>query len=245
MPVADLAQALQVADRRHQDAGRARHRLDDQRGDVGSVVQADEALEVFRQLAAPARLAAAEGHVRQAVGVADMVDAGQQHGAEDLAVGRDAAHRHAAEVHAVIAALATDQPGAMAIATRAVVGQRDLQCGVGRLRPGVGEEHPIQPRRRQLRNLAGEGNGAVIGDLETHAVVERGNLLLHRRDDGRMAVAQTRGPQAGEGIQQLLAVLGGVVVAAGGLDDAWRFPEGAVGRVRQPEGLIVIHCRHP
>ena len=38
------------------------------RGDVGSVVQGRQSLEVFRQFAAPARLAAAEGHIRQAVG---------------------------------------------------------------------------------------------------------------------------------------------------------------------------------
>ena len=48
------------------------------------------------------------------MGVADVVDAGQQR-AELLAVGDDAADRDAAEIDAVIAALAADQAEARAL----------------------------------------------------------------------------------------------------------------------------------
>jgi hypothetical protein len=53
--------------------------------------------------------------LRRVVGVRHVVDAGQQR-AEHLAVGHDAADRDAAEVDAVIAALAADQAGARALA---------------------------------------------------------------------------------------------------------------------------------
>ena len=56
---------------------------------------------------------------------------------EELAVAGDAADRDAAEADAVIAALAADQPGARAFAPRAVIGERDLQRGLDRLRAGI------------------------------------------------------------------------------------------------------------
>jgi hypothetical protein len=49
--VADRPQALQIALRRDQHAGRAGHRLDDHRGDVGGVVQGDDPLQVVGQVA--------------------------------------------------------------------------------------------------------------------------------------------------------------------------------------------------
>ena len=57
----------------------------------------------------------------RSVGVRHVVDAGQQR-AEHLAVGDDAADRDAAEIDAVIAALAADQPGPRALAPRALIG---------------------------------------------------------------------------------------------------------------------------
>jgi len=63
-----------------------------------------------------------------------MIDAGQQR-AEHLAVIDDAAHRGTAEADAMITALAADQAGAGALALGLVIGQRDLQRGVGGLEP--------------------------------------------------------------------------------------------------------------
>ena len=87
-----------------------------------------------------------------------MVDAAQRR-PEGLAVADDAAHRDAAEVDAVVAALAADQPGARAFAARAVVGDGDLQRRVHRLGAGVGEEHLVQPAGRELHEALGQLEG--------------------------------------------------------------------------------------
>ncbi len=50
---------LQVALRRHQHAGRTRHRLDDDRGDGRGVVQGDDALQLVGEFHAMLRLALA------------------------------------------------------------------------------------------------------------------------------------------------------------------------------------------
>ena len=74
-----------------------------------------------------------------------MIDTGYQVGTEDFAVGHHAADRHAAEIHAVIALLATDQAGTITFAARTVVAQRDLQRGVDRLGAGVREKAVEKP----------------------------------------------------------------------------------------------------
>ena len=51
--VADLAQALEIALGRRQHAGRAGHRLDDDRGDGRGVMQRHETLELVGQMARP------------------------------------------------------------------------------------------------------------------------------------------------------------------------------------------------
>ena len=51
VPVADLAQALQIALRRNQHAGRAGDRLDDDGGDGRGIVQRDEPLELIGEIA--------------------------------------------------------------------------------------------------------------------------------------------------------------------------------------------------
>ena len=105
--VADRAQAFQVAFGRRQHAGRAGHRLDDDGGDGGSVMQRDQAFEIVGQMRAPVRLAFGEGLVLAVIGRRQMIDAGQQR-AKMLAVGDNAADRNTAKTDAVIAALATD-----------------------------------------------------------------------------------------------------------------------------------------
>ncbi len=76
--VADLAQALQVALRREQHAGRAGDRLDDHGGDGGGVVQRDDPLELVGELAPCCGQAAREGVARQVVRVRQVIDARQQ-----------------------------------------------------------------------------------------------------------------------------------------------------------------------
>ncbi len=97
-------------------------------------MQGDDPLQVVGEVGAMLGLALGEVVAWDAVGVGQMVDAGEQ-GAEILAVGRDPADRDAAEADAVIAALAADQPGLGPLASGAVVGQGDLKRGVDRLDP--------------------------------------------------------------------------------------------------------------
>ena len=143
---ADRGEALQIALGRDQHAGRAGHRLDDDGGDGRGVVQRHETLEIVGKLGAMLGLAAAEGVAGEIVGVAKMVDAGEQR-AEHLAVVGDAADRGAAEIDAVIAALAADQARLRRVALRPVIGERDLERGLDRLRARVGEEHMVEARR--------------------------------------------------------------------------------------------------
>ena len=143
---ADLAQPLQVALGRDQHAGRTRDGLDDHGGDVAGVVQRDEALEFVGEVRAVLGLAARVGVAGEVVRVRQVVDA-RQHRAEQLAVVDHAADGDAAETDAVIAALPTDEARARAFAARAVIGQRDLERGVDRLRAGVREEDVVEALR--------------------------------------------------------------------------------------------------
>ena len=101
---------------------------------VIGTVERDDALELVGKVRAVLGLAFREGVQLRQVGVRHVVDAGEQ-GAEDAAVGDDAADRDAAEPDAVIAALAADQAGAAALAAGAMVGDGDLQGGIDRLGP--------------------------------------------------------------------------------------------------------------
>ena len=78
MLVADLAQLLQITFRRQQHAGGTGDRLDDDRGDVGRVVQRDQALEFVGEVRAVLGLSARVGVARQVVGVAQVIDRRQQ-----------------------------------------------------------------------------------------------------------------------------------------------------------------------
>jgi hypothetical protein len=96
-------------------------------------VQRHETLKIVGKLGAILGLAAAEGVTGQVVGMAKMVDAGEK-SAEPLAVVGDAADRGATEVDAVIAALAADQADFRSIALCPVIGERDLERSLDRLR---------------------------------------------------------------------------------------------------------------
>ena len=172
VPVADLAQALEVAARRDQHAGGAGDRLDDHRGDVGGIVQRDSRSSSSASsravLRRPREKAFAPG---RACAAGDRRRAAARR--PDLAVRRDAAHRDAAEAHAVVAALAADQARARAFAAHAVVGERDLQRRVDRLGAGVGEEHVIEALGRDLHQLIGECERARVRHLERRRVVQR------------------------------------------------------------------------
>ena len=235
----DLAQLLEIALGRRQDAGRARHRLDDDGGDGGGVVQIDEAGQLVGQMRAPLRLALGEGLLGAVVGRLQVVDAGQ-HVAELLAVGDHAADRDAAEADAVIAALAADEAGARALAPGLVVGERDLQRRVDRLGAGIGEERVVEIARRQQREPRGQLEHLGMAVLEGRRVVELGRHLLDGLDDRLAAVAGVHAEQARGGVDHLGAVRLEVMHALGAGEQARALLEGAVGGERHPIGLELI-----
>ncbi|MCY1547746.1 hypothetical protein D9M68_838180 [compost metagenome] len=118
-------------------------------------MQREDALQLVGEVRAPLRLALGEGGLGDVERGRQVVGARHQVGRVGLAVRADAAHRHAAEAHAVVAALTADKAGALAFAARAVVRQRDLQCGVDRLRTRVGEEDAVQALRHDRSHLGG------------------------------------------------------------------------------------------
>ena len=115
-----------------------------------------------------------------------MIDAGEQR-AELFAVGDHAADRRAAEADAVIAALAADEARARGVAADVMIGERDLERGIDRLRTGIAEEHVIEIAGRQRRDAAGEFESLGMAELEGRREVEFGRLFLDGLDD-RVAV---------------------------------------------------------
>ncbi len=115
-------------------------------------MQRDEPLELVGELRAMRRLAARERIALDVVRVDQVIDAGNHRGGPHLAIRHHAADADAAEAHAVVAALAADQPRARGVAFHAVIRQRDLERGVDRLRARVGEEHVIEPRGRDAHH---------------------------------------------------------------------------------------------
>ena len=129
VPIADVAQPLEIALRRDQHPGRARHRLDNHRRDRVRPVERDNPFQVIRQLRPVLRQAAREGVAGKVVGVAHVVDPRQQ-GAELAPVADNPAGRDSAGPDPVVASLAPDQPGPSALPARPLVGE----CGRQRCR---------------------------------------------------------------------------------------------------------------
>ena len=170
--------------------------------------------------------------------VADMVYAGYAR-SEGLLVRLQPADRHAAEVDAVVAALAADQAKALPFAARPMVGERDLERGVDRFRAGVGEKHPREALGRDTREPLGELEGDRMTHLEGRREVHRGDLALDRLDDLRAAVPRVHAPQPGSPVENLAAFGRPVVHAFGAREQARRLLELAVRRERHPEGRLL------
>ena len=209
-------------------------------------MQRDEALEIVGKLGAMLGLAAAEGVAGEIVGVAEMVDAGEQR-AEPFAVVGDAADRGAAEIDAVIAALAADQPHLRGVALGPVIGERDLERGLDRLRAGVGEEHMVEAGRGDVDELRGAFEGAWMAHLEGAGEIELADLLADRLDDLRPAMAGIDAPQPGGAVEHAASVVGGVVHALGADEQARRLLVLPVRRERHPECFEIVGrelCAH-
>src|SRR5690606_20698256 len=110
----------------------------------------DEPLQFIGLLRAMLRQSTREGVALHVQRVWQMVDTGKQRAAKGFAVVAHAAHRDATEADAVVGQLTSDQPGTAALADGALVSEGNLQCGVGRFRAGIGEEHTAYAWRGDL-----------------------------------------------------------------------------------------------
>ena len=206
VPRADVAQPLEVALGGHQHAARGRDRVDDQRGDVRGVVQRDDAaLELVGELRAEIGLSPRKCIPGRIVRVPEVVHARHQHAAVGLAVRRHAADRHAADVDAVVRALAADEARTRALAPQAMVGDRDLERGVDRLGARVGEENLLHALRRDGGDALGEAEGQRMAERERGREVELARLAPDRLDDARPAVPRVDAPQRRQAVEHLLS----------------------------------------
>src|SRR6202165_2749321 len=148
-----------------------------------------------------------EGLFFAVIGMGEVIDA-RQKGAEHLAVADDTAHRSTAEADAVISALAADQPGAGALALDLMIGQRDLERGVGGLRSGIAEENVIEPGGREIGDAARELKGLRNAELKRRCIIQGLGLLGDCRGNLGAAMAGIGAPHARRGIDDLAAVDG-------------------------------------
>jgi hypothetical protein len=198
----------------------------------------DESLELVGQVRAVFRLAARVRVPGDVVRVRQVVDAGQPR-AEPLAVVDHAADGNAAETDAVVAALATDQARARAFTTCTLVGERDLERGVDRLRPRVREEDVTQSVRQPVHDVVGELERGRVPHLEGRRVFHGGDLPAHRLRDLLAAVACVDAPEPRHRVQDLPPVRRPVVHAFRAGEQARVGLELPVGRERHPEGVEV------
>ena len=132
----------------------------------------------------------------------EVVHLRQQLRCERLPVRLDPTHRDPAEPHAVIRAQPAHEARALRLAVAPVVGERDLERAVHRLRPRVREEDVVDPVRQDLHERVREREARRVPHLEAGRVVERARRLGDRLGDRRAAVARrsrTRGPRPRRG----------------------------------------------
>ncbi|CCF20123.1 protein of unknown function [Pseudorhizobium banfieldiae] len=239
VPSADIAELLKVALRRNEDAGGAGHRFDDDGGDGRSIMQGDDALQLGGEVATMFGLAAGEGILARLMGVRHVVDAGEQR-AEHLTVGDDAADGDAAEVDAVIAALAAYQAEARTVALHAMIGEGDLESGVDRLGAGIGVEDVVQAFRCDVHQAIGKLEGLRMAELEGGSIIQFACLFANRLGDLRPAVAGIDAPEAGRRIENLAPVMRRIVHILCTDEEARLLLELAVCRERHPERAKIV-----
>ena len=188
--VAERADALHVAVRRHQDAVGAGDALEDEAGDGVRPLEDDHFLQVRkrRRRIIPAAFDAV-------VGVEDVDDARQRRlrPASWIAGRRDRGGRAA-----VVRTIARENllpPGD---------GSRDLDGVLVRLGPAVGEEEDVDVARSERRQLRPEP-GPRLGRHERVGIRERRSLILDRLHHPRIAVADVHAHQLAVEVDVALA----------------------------------------
>jgi len=210
--VAQLAQPGPVAGRRHEAAAGVLHRLGDEHRHRVGRLELDRLLDLVEQRAAERRLVAA---LRVAVAVGGRHERGRH--AERLErrpARRDPRERQRPQRGAVVGDPARDGLAPLRLAARRVVLAGELPRRLHRLRAARGEEHALQPGRRELGDPRRQLDRARVRD----GPVRRERQLAHLRvrDAAELVpvgVAEVRAVQAGQPVD-VAAALGVVDVAA-------------------------------
>ncbi len=247
VPVANLAQAPEIADRRHEHPRRSRHRLDDHRGDRLGAVQIDEALEIVGKLGTMLGESSGKGVAFDVVRVPQIIDPGQP-AAERAPVVDEPADANPAEAGAVIAALAPDQPRACSLALRALDSERNLKRGIDRLRSAIRKEDSIEPFGHQFGEPLRQFERQRVAELKRRREIERRGRLCDRLADLGAAMARVAAPQTRCPVEDLAPVARPIEHAARRNELARLALEGPVRGKGHPEGgqLVVVtaHREH-
>mmetsp|Transcript_6419 Transcript_6419/g.10979 ORF Transcript_6419/g.10979 Transcript_6419/m.10979 type:complete len:328 (-) Transcript_6419:189-1172(-) len=185
--VADLAQTLEVALGRWQRTGGACDWLHENGCDIAATIGLGHPLQIVGQLfAVMLGMAAGDELLGGVVGVTQHHHAGNG-GVEDVAVLDHSRQRYAADVHAVVGALAADEtrPG---LAARVPVGHDDLHRRIDGLGAGVGEEDVVHLLGQHPADLFSQRERARVTGLEGHDVGIFRHLLGDRLGDLRVAM---------------------------------------------------------
>jgi hypothetical protein len=178
--IADLAQAHEVALRRHEAAARPGDRLDEAGGDVLGAIEIHEPEEILGELDAMRAFALREV-VFLEMRMPHVCDRRQPR-PELAAVVDETGQRDAAKADAVVGALARDKHVAPALAAGLVIGKRDLHRRVDRLGAGIDEKDPVEVTWRELRDARRELELLRMRAQERRAEIE---LLELRADPPR------------------------------------------------------------
>ncbi len=128
--------------------------------------------------------------------------------AEDFAVIDDATHRNPAEIHTVIATLASNQAGAAALADGPLIGQRNFQSRFNRLRARIREEHMLKRRRRHIPQARGQFKRHGMPHLERRRIVQFACLFADGFDNFGAIMPCVAAPQSRRAIQNITAIRG-------------------------------------
>ena len=229
--VADLAQPLQVALRRNQDAGRTGNRLDEAGSDILGTIEVDESHQVVGQLGACAPSPRTNAFSFRCVWRMCTTPAGR---AEAPPVVDHAGERNTAEIDSVVRTFARDKHVATALAARLVVGECDFHRGVDRFRAGIDEENAVQVARRQLRNARRELERLDVAAQERRDEVKLAQLVSDRIGDLLAAMSGRAAEQARAGVDDLVSAVAPVIHAFGANDDLGVGLEFPVRRERHP-----------
>ena len=197
VPVADLPDAGEVARRRHHDPGGAGDGLEHDRGDGRRPLEGDDLLEVLER--ALALLGLGGGVERAAVEErAEEVD-GPGRAVVARPAARVAGHVDREVGAAVVAAVGRQHLVAAGVQPRHAYG---VLVGVG---AAVGEEDVVEVAGGVARDQPGGLGAGAVGDGGRDRAEVRG-LLLDRRDDARVLVAEVGEDQLGAEVEVALVV---------------------------------------